>query len=56
MDKIAGGERKVVSGTVELTPKPGGTYIVRGQLGKQSSAVWIEDASTGKVVTAKVVK
>lgn len=55
MDKIAGGERKTVSGTVELTPKPGGTYIVRGQLDKATSQVWIEDAATGKVVTSKVL-
>jgi len=55
LGKISGAERKPVSGDVELNPKPKGVYVVRGELGKRSSSVWIEDAATGKPVTRKVV-
>ena len=45
-----------VEGTVEFSPQPGGQYLVKGELGKEASSVWIEDAYTGQLVTEKVVK
>lgn len=38
-----------VSRTVKFTPVPGGQYVVRGKLGDQGSAVWIE-ADDGSIV------
>ncbi|MEM6460467.1 MAG: hypothetical protein AAF724_00975 [Pseudomonadota bacterium] len=42
-----------VSGDVDFTPVAGETYIVRGVLGKDYSAVWIE-TDEGSIVTQKV--
>ncbi len=44
-----------VSGKVDFTPSAGQTYVVKGVLGKDYSAVWIE-TSGGRVVTRKVEK
>jgi len=55
-DIVSGGQRKSVSGDVELNAKPGGVYVVRGQLGRASSSVWIEEANTGKIVTRKITE
>jgi hypothetical protein len=35
-----------VEGDVEFTPKAGATYVVRGELKKGASSVWIEDATS----------
>jgi hypothetical protein len=43
-----------VEGIVDFTPLPGGQYIVKGELKREGSSVWIEDSTTGKVVTTKV--
>jgi hypothetical protein len=43
-----------VRGAVHFTPEPDHSYIVTGKLGDDYSAVWIEDATTGQPVTAKV--
>lgn len=43
-----------VVGVVDFTPAPGGSYIVKGQLRKEGSSVWIEDNATGKPVTQKI--
>ncbi|GAP35097.1 hypothetical protein ABXN37_07995 [Piscinibacter sakaiensis] len=43
-----------VEGTVDFAPKPDGSYIVKGVLAPTGSSVWIEDAGSGEVVTAKV--
>ena len=43
-----------VKGTVELTPEATKRYVVRGGLGADYSAVWIEDESSHQVVTTKI--
>jgi hypothetical protein len=45
-----------VSGVVDFTPQPDGRYVVKGELKKESSSVWIEDAATGQAVTTKIRK
>jgi hypothetical protein len=45
-----------VEGTVDFAPQPGGRYVVKGELKKEKSAVWIEDEATGQPATAKVSK
>lgn len=41
-------------GVVDFKPEPGRKYAVRGELKKESSVVWIEDATSGQAVTEKV--
>jgi hypothetical protein len=43
-----------VDGVVDFHPLPDKRYIVKGELGKNSSFVWIADAETGQPVTEKV--
>jgi hypothetical protein len=43
-----------VRGEVHFAPEPNHSYIVTGKLGDGYSAVWIEDATTGQPVTARV--
>jgi hypothetical protein len=43
-----------VSGDVHFTPQPSVRYIVRGILGQNYSAVWIEDAETRAMVGEKI--
>jgi len=43
-----------VKGTLDFTPKPGGKYVVKGELKKDGSSVWLEDAETHQLVTEKV--
>jgi hypothetical protein len=43
-----------VEGVVVFTPVAGGNYLVKGELKKEGSSVWIEDASTHQPVTEKV--
>jgi Maltose operon periplasmic protein precursor (MalM) len=43
-----------VEGVVDFDPVPNKRYIVKGELGKNSSFVWIADADTGQPVTEKV--
>ena len=45
-----------VDGVVDFSPLPDGKYIVKGELKKEGSSVWIEDASTSQPVTEKVFK
>lgn len=45
-----------VEGTVDFNPQPNGSYVVKGELKNEGSAVWIEDANTNQPVTEKVVK
>jgi hypothetical protein len=45
-----------VEGIVEFNPQPNGKYIVKGELKKEGSSVWIEDASTNQAVTEKVIQ
>jgi hypothetical protein len=44
-----------VSGEVKFTPEKDKTYVVKGELGNNYSAVWIEDAATKSVVGEKIV-
>lgn len=50
-----GGGMFHVEGDVTVTLEPEKQYFVKGILGKEYSAVWVEDA-TGKIVSAKVEK
>jgi hypothetical protein len=43
-----------VLGEVTLDLEPGKTYVVRGELGENYSAVWVEDASSNRIVGSKV--
>ena len=43
-----------VEGVVDFTPVAGARYVVKGELAKDGSSVWIEDAATKKPVTDKV--
>lgn len=45
-----------IDGTVDFTPEAGRRYVVRGELKKEKSSVWIEDAETGKPVSAAIAK
>lgn len=45
-----------VEGIVDFRPEPGGSYVVKGELSKTSSSVWIEDANTRQIVTEKIIK
>lgn len=53
---MAAGSYLSVEGVVEFDPAPGGSYIVKGKLGKEESSVWIEDANTNERVTRIVTK
>jgi len=44
-----------VQGLVDFMPKPGGRYVVTGELKKEGSSVWIEDFETNLPVTEKIV-
>ena len=50
-----GGGMYHVEGDVTVTLEPDRPYFVKGALGKDYSAVWLEDAE-GKVVSAKIEK
>jgi hypothetical protein len=43
-----------VSGDIRFTPVPEKTYVVKGVLGENYSAIWIEDKATGAVVGRKI--
>jgi hypothetical protein len=43
-----------VEGVVDFSPKPDGRYVVKGELKKTGSAVWIEDSVTNQPVTERV--
>jgi len=45
-----------VEGVVDFTPVSGGNYIVKGELKKGASSVWIEDRVTSLPVTEKIVE
>ena len=45
---LSGGTSKTVTGEFQFTPKAQ-TYTVTGQLGKEASTVWLEDARGRKV-------
>lgn len=43
-----------VRGEVEFSPQNGQVYVVKGTLGEDYSAVWIEDSDTGEIMGQKV--
>lgn len=43
-----------VRGDIQFAPEPNRSYVVKGKLGNDYSAVWIEDAATGQPVGPKV--
>jgi len=45
-----------VEGIVDFAPKPDGRYVVKGELKKEKSTVWIEDLETGKPASSVVSK
>lgn len=45
-----------VEGTIDFTPQPGAVYVVKGELSKEKSSVWLEDASSGKPDSAVITK
>ena len=45
-----------VEGIVDFKPQPGARYIVKGELAKEKSSVWIQDLETGKPVTAVITR
>ena len=50
-----GGASYVVEGNVSFTPVEGERYVVKGSLGPQYQAVWIEDEATGVQVGNKLM-
>jgi hypothetical protein len=47
---LGGKVAKPATETIRFTPKAYATYVVKGQLGKESSSVWLEDNATGRRV------
>jgi hypothetical protein len=43
-----------LKGEVEFSPEPNKTYFVRGELGEDYSAIWIEDPETRAVIGKKI--
>lgn len=52
---MAAGNFFSVTGVVDFTPSAGVGYVVKGELKKEGSSIWIEDATTGRHVTEKVI-
>jgi len=45
---FGGNTTRPATRNLTLTPKAGATYVVKGRLSKESSAVWLEDEKSGK--------
>lgn len=45
-----------VEGVVDFQPEGGRRYVVKGQLAKEQSSIWIEDADTGQAVTRRITQ
>jgi hypothetical protein len=43
-----------VTGEIQITPEPDKTYVVKGELGENYSAVWVEEEGTGRIIGEKV--
>lgn len=43
-----------VSGEIQFTPEENQTYVVKGELGENYSAVWLEDARNAQVIGEKI--
>jgi hypothetical protein len=48
------GQSRSVTGEITFTPKPNTAYQVTGITSKSSTAVWITDCKSGKVVSQKL--
>lgn len=44
-----------VEGEIDFTPEAGGQYVVRGELRKEGSSVWVEDTRSKQPVTQKII-
>jgi hypothetical protein len=53
---MATGSYLSIEGVVEFQPEADGLYVVKGELRKEGSSVWIEDLKTNTVVTPKISK
>jgi len=49
MYSLGGNVSKTAKATVTFSPKANATYVVKGQLGKQASSVWLEDEKGKRV-------
>lgn len=45
------GTFQTLRGTVDFSPKQHGHYVVKGELRRGGSSIWIEDADTGQIVS-----
>lgn len=45
-----------VEGVVDFSPQAHGKYVVKGELKKEGSSVWIEDTATQQPVTQKITQ
>lgn len=45
-----------VEGVIEFTPLPNASYVVKGELKKEKSSVWLEDIATGKAVSSVITQ
>jgi len=43
-----------VTGEIQITPEAEKTYVVKGELGENYSAVWIEEEGSGRMIGEKV--
>jgi len=43
-----------VTGEIQITPEADKTYVVKGELGENYSAVWIEEEGSGRMIGEKV--
>lgn len=50
----AAGTYFTVEGVVSFSPQANTRYIVKGELARDGSSVWIEEESTGRIVTEKI--
>lgn len=54
MTSMAAGTFFSVEGVVDFRPVAGRNYLVKGELKKDGSPIWIEDEASGEIVTVKV--
>jgi hypothetical protein len=45
-----------IEGEVDFSPQPNTTYVVKGNLKKEKSSVWLENAATGQPASAIVTE
>jgi hypothetical protein len=45
----------LIDGDVKFTPMAGDTYVIKGELGPEHSAVWVENEASGRQVGNKLI-